>query len=564
MAAAVAVPTAIGRPRAPSSETWTEEVKLIGSDTTSWDNFGGAVAFDGDTALVAAKGAGSLGAAYVFVRSGLVWSQQAKLLPTDGGTGGGFGYSVALDGDAALIGRRNDDAAAPNAGSAYVFVRSGTSWTQQAKLIASDAVSSALFGNAVSIEGGTALIGADDDDHTAGGYDSDEGSAYVFVRSGASWSQQAKLIASDAEWYDEFGSSVSLSGDTAVIGSHWSDDPVSHAGAAYVFVRSGTSWTEQAKLLASDGSYDDELGKAVCIEGDTILLGVAFEDAVAQNSGSAYVFERTGTSWSERAKLIPDDAAPGEYFGRSVAIDGDRLLIGASGGYLGSTAGSAYVFGRRGPGWIQQARLEAGDGKPDDYFGVSVALSGDSALNGAYLDDSSGTSSGSAYVFSLLGPPGVGYCFGDPGSGTPCPCNNDNDGSVPGSGCDNGVFASGAQLVGTGIASVGNDSLTLTATHQEPYNSGLYFQAMNDLSPGVVWGDGLRCAGGGEIRLQTRAADATGTSFTTIDIGAKGGVAPGDTRYYQLWYRTTFFPPCGHGVNEFNTSNAGLLTYAGL
>jgi len=159
-------------------------------------------------------------------------------------------------------------------------------------------------------------------------------------------------------------------------------------------------------------------------------------------------------------------------------------------------------------------------------------------------------------MVSLVAPPGVGYCFGDPGSGTPCPCTNDNDGSVPGSGCANGVFTSGAQLVGSGTASVSNDTLVLTTTHLEPSNSGLYFQADNDLSPGIVWGDGLQCAGGQLKRIQVRFADATGTSSTTIGISAKAGnVVAGSTKRYQCWYRNTIAPPCGSGVNDFNASN---------
>ncbi len=158
---------------------------------------------------------------------------------------------------------------------------------------------------------------------------------------------------------------------------------------------------------------------------------------------------------------------------------------------------------------------------------------------------------------------GVPYCFGDPGSGTPCPCVNDNDGSVPGSGCANGVFASGAKLTGSGTASVSADTLVLTTTHLEPNNSGLYFQANNDLSPGIAWGDGLQCAGGSLKRLQVRFADAAGTSSTTIGISAKAGnVSPGDTKRYQCWYRTTQDPPCGLGVFDFNASNGLEVVWA--
>ncbi len=159
--------------------------------------------------------------------------------------------------------------------------------------------------------------------------------------------------------------------------------------------------------------------------------------------------------------------------------------------------------------------------------------------------------------------PGTAYCFGDPGSGTPCPCSNDNDGSVPGSGCANGVFASGAKLTASGTASLGSDTLVLSTTGLEPSNSGLYFQANNDLSPGSVWGDGLRCAGGQLRRLQIRFADASGASATTIAIAAKAGnINAGDTKRYQCWYRTTQAPPCGPGVNDFNASNGYEITWS--
>jgi len=161
---------------------------------------------------------------------------------------------------------------------------------------------------------------------------------------------------------------------------------------------------------------------------------------------------------------------------------------------------------------------------------------------------------------------GTAYCFGDPGSGTPCPCGNDNDGSVPGSGCDNGVFAEGAKLVGAGVASLGNDTLVLSCTGLEPSNSGLYFQANNDLSPGNVWGDGLQCAGGQLKRLGVRFSDAGGYSDTSgypqpISVKA-GNILPGDVKRYQCWYRTTVNPPCGAGVNDFNASNGLAVTWA--
>jgi hypothetical protein len=154
------------------------------------------------------------------------------------------------------------------------------------------------------------------------------------------------------------------------------------------------------------------------------------------------------------------------------------------------------------------------------------------------------------------------YCFGDLGSGTPCPCGNDNDGSVPESGCANGVFASGAHLTGSGVASLSADTLVLATTGLEPSNSGLYFQANNDLSPGNIWGDGLQCAGGQLKRLGVRFSDATGYSDTSgypqpISVKA-GNVMAGDTKYYQCWYRNPMNSPCGW---DFNSSNGYAVTW---
>ena len=171
------------------------------------------------------------------------------------------------------------------------------------------------------------------------------------------------------------------------------------------------------------------------------------------------------------------------------------------------------------------------------------------------------------WVHTGCGPadPGVPYCFGD-GSGAACPCANNNDGSIGPAGCDNGVFASGAQLGGSGIASLANDTLVLEGTNLEPNNSGLYFQANDDLSPGIIWGDGLQCAGGALKRLGVRFASAAGASDTsawTTPISVRAGnITAGDTKRYQLWYRTTVAPPCGLGVNDFNSTNGYAVTWS--
>jgi len=255
--------------------------------------------------------------------------QVVKLLDSDGIANELFGVSVAISGDTAIAGAYGDD---DTRGSAYVFTRSGSTWTQQQKLTASDGESGDLFGRAVAISGDTAIVGVyGDDDRGA-----NSGSAYVFTRSGGTWTQQAKLTASDGAAGDYFGSSVALSGDTVVAGAG-SDD--SHRGSAYVFTRSGSTWTQQAKLTASDGVGGDQLGYSVALSGDVAIAGAFADDSYR---GSAYVFTRSGSTWTQQAKLIADDGITSDMFGHAAAISGDSIIVGAP--YDDSYRGSAYIF----------------------------------------------------------------------------------------------------------------------------------------------------------------------------------------------------------------------------
>jgi hypothetical protein len=381
----------------------TQQAKLLASDGATFDLSGLSVAVSGNTALVGSsrnddKGTDA-GAVYVFVRSGTSWIQQAKLTADDAAANDSFGITVALSGDTALIGAKFDDNVASDAGAAYIFVRTGTSWAQQAKLVASDAAAADQLGASVALEGDTAVVGTiEDDDHG-----DRSGSAYVFVRSGTSWTQQAKLTPTDGATADQFGVSVSVSGNTAVVGTWGDDDLGNSSGSAYVFVRSGTSWTQQAKLLAGDGAAADQFGVSVSVSGDTALIGANLDDDDAHGSdaGSAYVFVRSGTTWTQQAKLTATDGAGGDNFGDNVALQGDTALLGVPfDSDLGAQSGSAYVFVRSGTHWTQQAKLLAGDGASADLFGVSVALSGNTALIGALGHDDLGSSSGATYVFT--------------------------------------------------------------------------------------------------------------------------------------------------------------------
>ena len=384
-----------------------EVTTLVTDEGTADGFFGFSTALAGDTAVIGAQGdndnGDGAGAAYVFNLTSTGWSQQAKLTAEDGAVDDGFGGSVALSGEIALIGARGDDDNGDSSGAAYVFTRSGSGWSQQAKLTAADGAAGAEFGYSVALSGDTAIIGAARDDEQG----EDSGSVYVFTRSGTDWSQVAKLTAADGAKGDVFGISVAVSGDTAVIGADLDDDKGENSGSVYVFTRSNGEWSQQAKLTAADGEAVDIFGVRVAISGDTALIAARRDDHDVNgvDSGSAYVFVRSGTSWTQQAKLTAEDAEAGDMFGYNVAVSADTAVITAAmDDDKDLNSGAAYVFTRSGHDWRQQTKLTASDGAADDVFGWSVALSGDTAVVGAPTSIFvSAGDSGSAYVFKRSG-----------------------------------------------------------------------------------------------------------------------------------------------------------------
>lgn len=383
---------------------WNEQIKLIANDSAADDHFGYAVAISGETAVIGAYTAdtnkqNNNGSVYVFVHNGKNWVQQAKLTANDPAADDNFGAAVAISGDTVIVGAPNDDDGGINSGSAYIFVRDGASWSQQAKLTASDPAANDLFGWAVAISGDTAVVGAHRNDTVSG---QDSGSAYVFVRNGTNWTEQTNLMANDLAADDAFGTSVAINDNTVVIGAWRDDDAGSESGSAYVFVRSSTSWSQQAKLTASDAAAGDLFGIAVAISGDTAVFGAAGDDdQKATNSGSAYIFTRTGTNWSQQAKLTASDPAEFNNFGFAVALSGNSAVIGAwQADTNGVNDGAAYVFERDETNWSQQAKLTASDAADDDWFGYTVAVSNNTAVVGAHQTNGEAKASGSAYIFT--------------------------------------------------------------------------------------------------------------------------------------------------------------------
>lgn len=381
-----------------------QQHKLLASDGATGDALGNDVAIDGNTLIVGArlddgtKGVDQ-GAAYIYVRSGTGWVQQAKLVPSDAAKGDFFGASVSISGNTVIVGAPGDDlTGGHDQGSAYVFVRTGTTWKQQAKLTAtnigaSDAATGDAFGTSVAIVGNMAVVGAPLDDGSAG---ADQGSAYFFQRNGVTWGTSQKLTPTDPVAGDRFGWDVDIDAATIVVGAQGANEG---QGSAYVFGL-GFVWGQVAKLTASDGAVGDRFGISVAISGNTIVVGADHHDPLdTTNQGAAYVYERSGLTWTERE--LPIFAAAGDFYGSSVAIDGNLIAVGASGvdGFSGKAdQGSVMTFRRGGQEWYADNIHTASDGAAGDSFGV-VAVSGNTLAVGAPgADVAKGANRGAVYV----------------------------------------------------------------------------------------------------------------------------------------------------------------------
>lgn len=399
-----------------SAGVWSLQAYLKAANTGAGDGFGRAVAVSGDTIVVGANledGSGSgvdpvsnelaadAGAAYVYKRSGTIWSLQATLKASNPGGGDQFGQTVAVSGETIFVGALFEDGSgtgvnplpdelAADAGAAYVYVRSGETWSQQAYLKGANTGAGDQFACFLAAFGDSAIIGALGEDGSGTGMNpaSDElsgnsGAAYVYVRNGVTWNQQAYLKASNTGAGDIFGQSVALAGDTAVVGAYredgsgtgvnpTSDEGAINSGAAYVFKRSGTAWTQQAYLKATNSAANDEFGVPVGVSGNMVVVGSWQEDGsgtginpvsdeLAADSGAAFVYVRGGTTWTHLAYLKASNTGAGDSFGQRVAVSGDTVVaaaIGEDGSGSGvnpvtsegmNGSGAVYVFAGLGP-----------------------------------------------------------------------------------------------------------------------------------------------------------------------------------------------------------------------
>jgi hypothetical protein len=325
------------------------------------------------------------------------WAELCELNASYAEYGDNFGYSVCIDGDYAIVGAPYDYVSYTNQGSAYIFKREGENWVEKKRLTASDGASSDYFGCSVSINGDYAIVGAYYDNVSY----TDQGSAYIFKREGENWVEKKRLTASDGASSDYFGCSVSINGDYAIVGAYYDNVSYTDQGSAHIFKREGENWVEKPKLIASDGASYDYFGYSVCINGDYVIVGAYGDDS---SRGSAYIFKREGEVWNYAGKFYAFDGLSGDWFGYSVSISGDYAIVGA---YYDDTTttdtGSAHIFKREGDFWNQKAKLTASDRAYGDYFGCSVSINGDCAIVGAYYDDTTTTDTGSAYIFKREG-----------------------------------------------------------------------------------------------------------------------------------------------------------------
>ncbi len=340
--------------------------------------FGIAVAIDGDTAIVGAPGGGpnQAGAAQVYVRFGRTWIRQQLLLPADSADYNLFGWSIALSRDTAVISAPFAD---DGTGAVYVFTRRRGLWSQQQKLSPSDEIEVVEFGWKVAFAGDILLAATPSREAYTG-------IVYAFTRMGGSWRQEQQLSPSDAERNDSFGQQVAVSGNVALVSAPWKHFG---RGAVYAFIRDGaneTPWSEQQKIMSTDGVSDDAFGTALALQGRTALIGAPAQGGF---TGAAYVFAQDGSTWRQQAKLQTDD--PGSpAFGDAIALSGDFALIAAP-------DTSTFVYAQSGGAWSQRQKIVAANGVTGDDFGHAVALSGRTAVIGAPEKNSA---TGAVYVFA--------------------------------------------------------------------------------------------------------------------------------------------------------------------
>jgi hypothetical protein len=368
-----------------SAASWSQQIKLTASDGPTYAQFGKSVSIYDDTAIIGGYGGGR--EAYVYENQSGRWCETAILAPSDVSAGDLFGSSVAVYGDTAFVGAKQQNG---GHGSVYIYQRTGTTWSQTGKLTAINGWYYDFFGTSASISGNTAVFGAFQRGTC--------GAGYVFQSSGSSWTQVAELRPNDAlpEIRQYFGWSAAVDDNIAIFGSIHDSPKGYFSGSAYVYKYNGKTWSQDAKLFASDGAANEEFGYSVAVDSNIIAVG--------SQAGAAYVYQYNGTQWQQTAELIPRDRSKSDMGGASVAVFGNTIVLGVEGNdYTGQTA-AAYIFQNNGFDWTQVAKLTHTGGTINDGFGNTVSAWGNRFLVGAPYDTDRGLMAGAAYVYDVPEP----------------------------------------------------------------------------------------------------------------------------------------------------------------
>jgi hypothetical protein len=393
-----------------------EVTKLIDPNGKPTQHFGDRFALSGNELFVGSPGADTpfgpySGGVFRWVRSGGTWSL-AEFLYADHFTNGkNFGYGIAAAGDHLLVSSYSDNEAGILAGAVYAFERGPSGFAQSQKLIPSTARNSTYAGFAVAADRDWLVVGGVDLGHL------DVGNAWVFRFVGGAWVEKQELFPSDGTFALRFGAAVDIDEDRLVVcAPAWAPSGQIWIGSAYVYEFDGSAWTETAHIVAPDGVQFDAFGSSVALDGDRILFSATGDDENGVQSGSVYVYEYVGGAWQLATKLVSNDAQQGDIFGSSLDLQGDSAVIGqAWDGDLGAKAGAGYLFVKGASGWKQKQRFTAPDPQPDHQFGHWARIDGGTVVFSAYRDATWGVQSGADYVFEIGGE-ATNTCVSEPNS----------------------------------------------------------------------------------------------------------------------------------------------------
>lgn len=391
---------------------------------------GFGVATDGELSVAGAFGDSELGtsagAVYPYRRSGNNWLPEAKIVAVDGAAGDLFGTRVAVQAPWLAIGAPGESEAGNDSGAVYLYQRVGTEWQFHTKIRPFDGVSGDRFGDAVSLDGDTLVVGAPERDELGGA----AGAVYVYRFDGTLWNQENKILPLTLEVADRFGFAVAVNGDLAMIGAIGDDDGGVNAGAVYVYERLTPTWFQIDKLIPADVVSEDRFGSAVDFDNGAAMIGSPSDDDFIFNSGAAYAFTEVAGVWTEEAKIYPSDIAISDLFGFAIAVGGNYAVVSSPlDDDNGTSSGGAYIFERIGGAWVEIDKVIAPDGEDMDNFGQGVDVGGGIVAVGAWQHTTTVDAAGSLYLFRAVP---LDDCDGNgiddscelaAGTATDCNCN---------------------------------------------------------------------------------------------------------------------------------------------